>query len=1107
MTRRIMHGLMILVLLFTQFQALVGIRPASAATTPVEASLKVLDQPGLTASLTGRETDAGIDWTLSYTKTATGTPRALKVKATVPNQAAPLTPSPAPGFAPVAATADAGWWIEAEFGDTSGGELKYRTAKTTRSLQVTVQVNTQAEAGEQVDTLSSALAGPHTLALPAPAPAPTESKAPAPTTAPKPAQQAKAALTLNPGETKRWSNTGDATDEFKTVKYDVDPATGAQTLTIGLLFRGANTHEAEITLPREWQLQTISGASDIIGETDANGVTRVSFAGWWGNPKLTFSTTKPADGTTPVIGEIESDRQTVALDLLLESGVSRITKPEMAAPVKGYDLLLTQDARAELKTEVLKLNGEAWPATANIQLADKGATPRASYSSEAIMKSSTSTFYVEGSSSRAVIFPNVATASDSRLIIDYDWVGYIKDATGNAIPIGAYVEVDQFKYRDADWGSANPKMGFDVSNNFYSGMTLANIRSFDWDVTFYVVDNGVKRAVDFVQPDDDEAAVSDRPLLTFTSLNPGEFVKSHADAYAHYKAGSVAKLGFGPDNTPVLSNPSQFNGIKDSTNPEISDVYTAVAFGYWPNITGLPSVAGLGADKWHDWLGSSTFGRGAVSFNLTGTSFKYTRGTYAEAGTTWLANASGANRFDIPTSVVTNKSVTANPNAGGGDKTVVDRAKASDQDPMTFTPNELDGENINDFYDGAKPLYYYINQELYSLTSQVIMRPNQIEISDLLPAGIDLKDAKNSVTLYNARAALNGGQDIISVPAGQITLREEAGRTRVTVKLLPQQIDELRFEEGFMSLRLDVKLTERPSDWPNRLTMNNRATVKMWDVDNEVGYDRQTNNVSTWIQETKVPGVDVAFTKTDAFGVDLTGAQFTLTAGQSSVNSVADGSQIQFKGVTPGEYTLTETHAPNGYVLPEEGIKVTVTADSKIVWPADYATPGEVANTLKPFSIRLRKTGDGKDLGGAKLRLEGLDHDFAATGVTSADDGITRFDGKTLRPGRYRLTELEAPNGFKLMAGPLTFTINNRGELVDLDYSATGLKADQVTVTTRLMASDTMNQLNIVLDNNKDDFGLPSTGGSGYWWQLAIAMTLMLSALGYWFYRYGKEVA
>ncbi|WP_175265298.1 hypothetical protein, partial [Lacticaseibacillus nasuensis] len=119
----------------------------------------------------------------------------------------------------------------------------------------------------------------------------------APTTAPKPAQQAKAALALNPGETKRWSNTGDTTDEFKTVKYDVDPATGAQTLTIGLLFRGADTHKAEITLPREWQLQTISGASGVSGETDANGVTRVSFEDWWAAPKLTFSTTKPADGT------------------------------------------------------------------------------------------------------------------------------------------------------------------------------------------------------------------------------------------------------------------------------------------------------------------------------------------------------------------------------------------------------------------------------------------------------------------------------------------------------------------------------------------------------------------------------------------------------------------------------------------------------------------------------------------------------------------------------------------------------------------------------------------------------------------------------------------
>lgn len=76
---------------------------------------------------------------------------------------------------------------------------------------------------------------------------------------------------------------------------------------------------------------------------------------------------------------------------------------------------------------------------------------------------------------------------------------------------------------------------------------------------------------------------------------------------------------------------------------------------------------------------------------------------------------------------------------------------------------------------------------------------------------------------------------------------------------------------------------------------------------------------------------NISFYKTDAEGNGLPGAQFSLTndSTQATMPAVSDSEGlVQFQQLVEGNYTLTETQAPKGYVTPTTSWKVKVTADS-----------------------------------------------------------------------------------------------------------------------------------------------------------------------------------
>lgn len=99
-------------------------------------------------------------------------------------------------------------------------------------------------------------------------------------------------------------------------------------------------------------------------------------------------------------------------------------------------------------------------------------------------------------------------------------------------------------------------------------------------------------------------------------------------------------------------------------------------------------------------------------------------------------------------------------------------------------------------------------------------------------------------------------------------------------------------------------------------------------------------------QVDKTKMTNISFYKTDAAGTGLSGAEFTLTNDSTKTTMYAASESnglVQFQQLVAGTYTLTETQAPNGYVIPTTSWKVRVTADgnnglSARIYQADGTT-------------------------------------------------------------------------------------------------------------------------------------------------------------------------
>ena len=205
----------------------------------------------------------------------------------------------------------------------------------------------------------------------------------------------------------------------------------------------------------------------------------------------------------------------------------------------------------------------------------------------------------------------------------------------------------------------------------------------------------------------------------------------------------------------------------------------------------------------------------------------------------------------------------------------------------------------------------------------------------------------------------------------------------------------------------------------------------------------------------KLYQTDVTIRKADTAGDEVVGAQLTITASDTTVDLAklgvtatqgtataqdlsVSGNKISFttvsgndtvvKGLPDGEYTLTETLTPGGYMTAESK---TITIEKGVV-----KNPGNPVVMIDAFKtdVSIRKEDSaGKEVPGATLTLtaDKTSVDFSALGVTATQNGQTakdlvvsgnsisfttvsgcNTDIKGLPDGTYTLTETIVPEGF-----------------------------------------------------------------------------------------------
>jgi len=144
--------------------------------------------------------------------------------------------------------------------------------------------------------------------------------------------------------------------------------------------------------------------------------------------------------------------------------------------------------------------------------------------------------------------------------------------------------------------------------------------------------------------------------------------------------------------------------------------------------------------------------------------------------------------------------------------------------------------------------------------------------------------------------------------------------------------------------------------------------------------------------------------KVDTEGNPLAGAEFevrTLSGALVHRGTTNNGGIITIAGLEPGAFTITETRAPQGFVITEPARTVTIAAGQNVV--------ERFVNHRQPSLIIEKVDTDGNPLAGAEFEVRTLGGQLVHRAVTNQGGLITI---PYLTPGSYQVIETRAPEGF-----------------------------------------------------------------------------------------------
>lgn len=180
----------------------------------------------------------------------------------------------------------------------------------------------------------------------------------------------------------------------------------------------------------------------------------------------------------------------------------------------------------------------------------------------------------------------------------------------------------------------------------------------------------------------------------------------------------------------------------------------------------------------------------------------------------------------------------------------------------------------------------------------------------------------------------------------------------------------------------------------------------------------------------------------------LSGATFSLKGedGRIIYRTTDANGIITFDNLKPGNYTLEETTAPDGYnksnliwdisvnssgvvTITEKGL--TVGGESKV---GSNITIEITNKPVKPNFVVYKKDANGKPLKGAKFVIKDENEQTTIATGESDDKGVVNFTGTLENNKTYIIEESEAPNGYKKLEKKWVLVIDDKGNKKVYNY-------------------------------------------------------------------------
>ena len=207
---------------------------------------------------------------------------------------------------------------------------------------------------------------------------------------------------------------------------------------------------------------------------------------------------------------------------------------------------------------------------------------------------------------------------------------------------------------------------------------------------------------------------------------------------------------------------------------------------------------------------------------------------------------------------------------------------------------------------------------------------------------------------------------------------------------------------------------------------------------------------------TEVKG-EVEIKKTDEDGNKLEGATFTLKGNGYEKDEDTNSRGIAiWESLKPGDYTIKETKAPDGYELSAKTFKVTVKDGNDETVDAGTCTNKKTPTTVKTpkqGKLKLTKVDEETNIALKDAKFEVWDKDQKAligTQVTDAT-GLATFD---LPMGTYYYKETQAPEGYELKGQWNKLEIADTSDGLTQAFKVTNKKPGKPSYTSEIHKKD-----------------------------------------------------